>query len=519
MGKPSKKEKYSATYCWIRWTNLYPVPSPGPSCPGPGRKRRRSLAGGLVWVLLGLVWLGSPFIVRVTECSTDVITANNDKTFDNHPITHSSNERSNQLNIVQSDDTLKFNTKKSEKIQPKQQDSLNNQHQLYHHHHLHHPVQLINSNDLKSDRNTMVNGNKVIQKKSRATCPNCAVGLNNAETQTRSNKMRTRFQHSKSTFEMPVPTFRSINTDSLRLEAIKQQILSKLGLKSKPNITHEFSKQTILNTLSRADDMNWQNDEFEQNTRNYYDYFKLIDRHVFDSNTINTNNNHNNNHYDSVTSKNHITNNMNATYRDSTFTNNHIIQDNDRINNIDNNDNHNNKNFMDSKSNTNHIDTNYNSKHHITQKHQTSYHPSKSKNHVYSQPDKHKSSSTKMPLNHNNHRSNILNNNHKLKVHRNRTTINEQKDFYKINNFSDISDHSDNNLLFVNEDDSYHIDGQSSQRHELHQQPEQLNQPTDNIDADQDDYFGRTREVITFAEQGKKFHNFYKVQETILRTS
>lgn len=34
MGKPSKNVKYSATYCWIRWTNLYPVPGPGPSCPG-----------------------------------------------------------------------------------------------------------------------------------------------------------------------------------------------------------------------------------------------------------------------------------------------------------------------------------------------------------------------------------------------------------------------------------------------------------------------------------------------------
>lgn len=485
MGKPSKKEKYSATYCWIRWTNLYPVPGPGPSCPGPGRKRRRSLAGGLVWVLLGLVWLGSPIIIRVTECSTDVIKAANN---DNNPNAHTSNERSYQLNLVQSDDTLKYSKRKSIKRQQKQQDSLTNKHQNYHHHHLHHPVQLYNSNDLKTDRTTMVKTNEVIQKKSEA-CPNCAIGLNDAETQTRSNKIRARFQSSKSTFQMPAPAFKSINTDSLRLEAIKQQILSKLGLKSKPNITHEFSKQTILNTLSRADDTNWQNDEFEPNTRNYYDYFKLIDRHLFDSNSINTNNINN---YDFVTSKNHITNNMNATYRDSTFTNNHIIKDNDRIN-IDNN-NHKNQNLMDSKSNTNNINTNYNPKHHITQKHQTSYHPSKSKNHLCSQPDKHKSSTTKMPLNHNNH---------KLKVHRNRTTINEQKDFYKINNFSDISDHSDNNLLFVNEDDSYHIDGQLLQRHELHQQPEQLNQQPDNIDGDQDDYFGRTREVITFAEQGK----------------
>lgn len=489
MGKPSKKkEKYSATYCWIRWTNLYPVPNPV-LVPGPGRKRRRSLAGGLVWVLLGLVWLGSPFIVRLSECSTDVIQENDD----NHrsSIYTASDERYYQLNLVQPDDTLKFNKRKSKTIQLKQKDILTNQHQPYHHHHLHHPVQLIDPN---TGRNTMVNGNEVIQEKS-----------NDAQNQTKSKKIRNRFQ---STFNAATPTFKAINTDSLRLEAIKQQILSKLGLKSKPNITHEFSKQTILNTLSRADDMTLQNDELEPNARNYYDYFKLIDRHVFDSNSIN-------NHYDFVTSKNHITNNMNTTYRgDSTFTNNHIIQDNDRIN-IDKD--NNNKNLMDSK-----INTNYNSKHHITQKHQsTSYHPSKSKNHVCSQPDKHRSSTTtttttmtKMhnDVNHNNHKNdNISTNNHKLSVHRNpTTTITEPKDFYKINNFSDISDdRSDNNLLFVNGDDSsYHIDGQLLERHEPHQQPEQLNQPPDNIDAEPDDYFGRTREVITFAEQGKDFWHF-----------
>lgn len=503
MGKPSKKEKYSATYCWIRWTNLYPVPSPGPSCPGPGRKRRRSLAGGLVWVLLGLVWLGSPFIVRLTECSTDGVKS---KTNDNHHIAHTSHELNYQLNVVQSDNTPKFSKRKSSQLQLKHQDSLTNQH--HHHHHLHHPVQLIGSMDHQSDRHTVVNGNEVIQKTFKAPCPNCAIGLNEAGTPTRPNIVRTRFQSSKSNFEMSAPPVKAINTDTLRLEAIKQQILSKLGLKAKPNITHEFSKQTILNTLSRADDMNMQNDEFEANGRNHYD------RHLFDSNSINTNYNNIHNHYDFVTSKNHIINNMNTTYRDSTFTNNHIIHDIDNRINIDNNDNHNNKNLMDSKSSiNNNINTNYNPKHHITQKHHTSYHPSKSKSHKCSQPDKHKSTTTKMPLDHNNYRNSISNNNHKFKVHRNRTTINEPKNFYEINNFSDISDHSDNNLLFVNEDDSYHIDGQLMQRHDFHQQPEQLNQPPDNHDAEPDDYFGRTREVITFAEQGENsifFSSFSK---------
>lgn len=507
MGKPSKKVKYSATYCWIRWTNLYPVPGPGPSCPGPGRKRRRSLAGGLVWVLLGLVWLGSPFIVRLSECSTDAIKSHND----NHPIAQMSNERAYQLNVVQSDDKLTLNKRKLKPHQVEQHNSLANQHK--HHHHLHHPVPLMDSTDRQ----------QAIEKPSNKACPNCAVGSNEAETQTRSNMARKRVQSSKSSFGITSTPYKIMSTDSLRLEAIKQQILSKLGLKSKPNITHEFSKQTILNTLSRADDMNLQNDEIDPNTRNYYNYFKSIDRHLIDSNSINTNYDNIHNHYDYVTSKNHITNNMNTTYRDSTFTNNHIIQDNDRISNIDNNDSHYNKNLMDSKSNSrsinnNQINTNYNTKHHITQKHHTNYHPSKSKNHKYSQPDKYKSSTTNMPMDLNsnsNHRNSIsndnINNNHKVKVHRNRTTINEQKNFYKINNFSDISEHSDNNLLFVNEDDSYHIDGQLLQRHDFHQQPEQMNQPPDNNDAEPDDYFGRTREVITFAEQGKQLHLFFLI--------
>ncbi|XP_039275471.1 inhibin beta chain [Nilaparvata lugens] len=43
--------------------------------------------------------------------------------------------------------------------------------------------------------------------------------------------------------------------DSLRLEAIKHQILSKLGLASKPNITSAVSKDVVLKTIRRAQEM------------------------------------------------------------------------------------------------------------------------------------------------------------------------------------------------------------------------------------------------------------------------
>lgn len=43
-------------------------------------------------------------------------------------------------------------------------------------------------------------------------------------------------------------------TDNLRLEAIKRQILSKLGLRQKPNVTHSLPKEVIMQTLYRAED-------------------------------------------------------------------------------------------------------------------------------------------------------------------------------------------------------------------------------------------------------------------------
>lgn len=44
------------------------------------------------------------------------------------------------------------------------------------------------------------------------------------------------------------------STDKIRLEAIKHQILSKLGLKQKPTITLPVPRDVILETLSRAGD-------------------------------------------------------------------------------------------------------------------------------------------------------------------------------------------------------------------------------------------------------------------------
>ncbi|XP_060533048.1 inhibin beta chain [Cylas formicarius] len=45
-----------------------------------------------------------------------------------------------------------------------------------------------------------------------------------------------------------------IETDKLRLEAIKRQILQKLGLRSKPNVTHSLPREVVLETLYRAEE-------------------------------------------------------------------------------------------------------------------------------------------------------------------------------------------------------------------------------------------------------------------------
>lgn len=45
-----------------------------------------------------------------------------------------------------------------------------------------------------------------------------------------------------------------LESDKLRLEAIKRQILQKLGLRAKPNVTHSLPKEVVMATLSRAEE-------------------------------------------------------------------------------------------------------------------------------------------------------------------------------------------------------------------------------------------------------------------------
>lgn len=57
-----------------------------------------------------------------------------------------------------------------------------------------------------------------------------------------------------------------IESDKLRLEAIKKQILQKLGLRSKPNVTHSLPREVVIETLNRAEERDffrgYEEDEF-----------------------------------------------------------------------------------------------------------------------------------------------------------------------------------------------------------------------------------------------------------------
>ena len=62
--------------------------------------------------------------------------------------------------------------------------------------------------------------------------------------------------------------------DTIRLEAIKLQILSKLGMKSKPNITLKLSREVIIETLYRAKETNSMN--LEGPGEDYYNKYEMI---------------------------------------------------------------------------------------------------------------------------------------------------------------------------------------------------------------------------------------------------
>lgn len=122
------------------------------------------------------------------------------------------------------------------------------------------------------------------------------------------NYIKNNNTNSASTSESPFINNKSKKQsliDSLRIENIKFQILSKLGLKTKPNVTNTLSRQVIMDTLQRADETFFHNDNYHRSTHPYDYYYVSADNSVpyggAENGRFNNNNNpqdNNNAYYD-----------------------------------------------------------------------------------------------------------------------------------------------------------------------------------------------------------------------------
>lgn len=74
---------------------------------------------------------------------------------------------------------------------------------------------------------------------------------------------------------MPEEDFRKLSDDQMRLESIKYQILTKLGLKRRPNITQTLPKHIIMSTLSRANEARMDTNTFRRHRGGGYSTFNL----------------------------------------------------------------------------------------------------------------------------------------------------------------------------------------------------------------------------------------------------
>lgn len=86
---------------------------------------------------------------------------------------------------------------------------------------------------------------------STSRCPNC---MHQTTTARPEGSRRSISSSSNEAEKQQQQQEQQQSVDGLRIEAIKQQILNKLGLKQKPNITTTIPREVILETLWRADE-------------------------------------------------------------------------------------------------------------------------------------------------------------------------------------------------------------------------------------------------------------------------
>lgn len=223
-------EKHSS-----RWLNFCPCSYPGPPGPGPGpgKKRRRSLAGGLAWVLLGLVWLGSPLII---DCRDSDNNKNLNKLIDDKRTSDS-----NLINI--------YNKKKSENEFDKRSIITDCPNCLY--------------NNLDNTFSISFLSSSSKQQKSTISPSRISRHRHQHQNNNKLKKNRKKLKKKPNFNRNKHNKKNSLTSDVIRLESIKHQILSKLGLKQKPNVTQLLPKQVIIDTIMRAGEKNF-HDKLQQ---------------------------------------------------------------------------------------------------------------------------------------------------------------------------------------------------------------------------------------------------------------
>uniref|UniRef100_A0A1A9WQB9 Uncharacterized protein n=1 Tax=Glossina brevipalpis TaxID=37001 RepID=A0A1A9WQB9_9MUSC len=181
----------------------------------------------LAWLLIGLVWFEGP---KLTNCNVII----------NYQYQSSSSPANNNNNNPKATITTKVGVE----LDYKASGILNN-------------VYNVNTTTLTRTTNVYNTGSKntqhVCNNYQMRTRAQRAVHLSNINLPASASKLNILWRE----YSFTRPKFEhNAQSDQLRLESIKQQILSKLGLTRKPNVSHPLPKQFIWDTIYRADGIN-----------------------------------------------------------------------------------------------------------------------------------------------------------------------------------------------------------------------------------------------------------------------
>ncbi|XP_071443075.1 lateral signaling target protein 2 homolog, partial [Hetaerina americana] len=131
-------------------------------------------------------------------------------------------------------------------------------HQHHHHHHHHHHGQHPSPHQQQQQEHQQQPQQQQQQQHQQPPphppCPNCMGSHQQPQQQTHPAQPQKRSEPAGEEAGGDGTGGGAVDADNIRLEAIKHQILSKLGLKSKPNVTSPIPRSVVLETLYRAEE-------------------------------------------------------------------------------------------------------------------------------------------------------------------------------------------------------------------------------------------------------------------------